>query len=88
MFVCNSCEEGLGNLKGTRKLFDDYEGRIKLDSGWRLVQEAQMRISRHVPNVYTVVSKDICETDDIHPQTKDQLAVRIAEAIKAHFFEG
>ena len=66
----------------------DYEGRIKLDSGWRLVQEAQMRISRHVPNVYTVVSKDICETDDIHPQTKDQLAVRIAEAIKAHFFEG
>lgn len=29
MFVCNSCEEGLGNLKGTRQLFRDYEGRIK-----------------------------------------------------------
>ncbi|MBQ6938126.1 MAG: M20/M25/M40 family metallo-hydrolase [Clostridia bacterium] len=29
MFVCNSCEEGLGNLKGTRQLFKDYEGRIK-----------------------------------------------------------
>ena len=28
MFVCNSCEEGLGNLKGTRQLFKDYEGRI------------------------------------------------------------
>ena len=28
MFVCNSCEEGLGNLKGTRQLFSDYEGRI------------------------------------------------------------
>lgn len=28
MFVCNSCEEGLGNLKGTRQLFQDYEGRI------------------------------------------------------------
>jgi acetylornithine deacetylase/succinyl-diaminopimelate desuccinylase-like protein len=28
MFVCNSCEEGLGNLKGTRQLFADYEGRI------------------------------------------------------------
>ena len=29
MFVCNSCEEGLGNLKGTRQLFKDYNGRIK-----------------------------------------------------------
>ncbi len=29
MFVCNSCEEGLGNLKGTRQLFKDFDGRIK-----------------------------------------------------------
>lgn len=29
LFVCNSCEEGLGNLKGTRQLFKDYNGRIK-----------------------------------------------------------
>ena len=29
LFVANSCEEGLGNLKGTRQLFKDYEGRIK-----------------------------------------------------------
>ncbi len=28
MFVCNSCEEGLGNLKGTRQLFRDFDGRI------------------------------------------------------------
>ena len=28
LLVCNSCEEGLGNLKGTRQLFKDYEGRI------------------------------------------------------------
>ncbi|MBE6581352.1 MAG: M20/M25/M40 family metallo-hydrolase [Ruminococcaceae bacterium] len=28
LFVCNSCEEGLGNLKGTKQLFADYEGRI------------------------------------------------------------
>ncbi len=28
MIVLNSCEEGLGNLKGTRRLFEDYEGRI------------------------------------------------------------
>ena len=29
IFLANSCEEGLGNLKGTRKLFEDYSGRIK-----------------------------------------------------------
>lgn len=28
MFVCNSCEEGLGNLKGTKQLFENYAGRI------------------------------------------------------------
>ena len=37
LFVCNSCEEGLGNLKGTRQLFADFEGRIarfiSFDSG-------------------------------------------------------
>ena len=29
LFICNSCDEGLGNLKGTRQLFKDYAGRIK-----------------------------------------------------------
>lgn len=29
LFVCNSCEEGLGNLKGVRQLFRDFDGRIK-----------------------------------------------------------
>jgi acetylornithine deacetylase/succinyl-diaminopimelate desuccinylase-like protein len=29
LFVCNSCEEGLGNLKGCRQIFADYEGRVK-----------------------------------------------------------
>lgn len=29
MFVCNSCEEGLGNLKGTKQLMDDFSGRVK-----------------------------------------------------------
>ena len=28
LFVLNSCEEGLGNLKGTRQLMKDYQGRI------------------------------------------------------------
>lgn len=29
LFVCNSCEEGLGNLKGTKQLFCDFDNRIK-----------------------------------------------------------
>ncbi len=29
MLVCNSAEEGLGNLKGTRQIFKDFEGRIE-----------------------------------------------------------
>jgi len=29
LFVCNSGEEGLGNLKGTRKIFETYKDRIK-----------------------------------------------------------
>ena len=29
LFVANSCEEGLGNLKGTKQLMSDYAGRIK-----------------------------------------------------------
>ena len=28
LFVCNSCEEGLGNLKGVRQIFKDFEGRV------------------------------------------------------------
>lgn len=29
LFVANACEEGLGNLKGIRQIFKDYDGRIK-----------------------------------------------------------
>lgn len=28
MFVCNSCEEGLGNLRGTRQIFKKYADKI------------------------------------------------------------
>ena len=29
LIVANSCEEGLGNLKGSKKIMEDYSGRIK-----------------------------------------------------------
>ena len=38
LFVANSCEEGLGNLKGIKQIMKDYEGRVKklfaLDLGY------------------------------------------------------
>ena len=29
LFVCNSCEEGLVNLKGTRPLMQNYAGKVR-----------------------------------------------------------
>ena len=29
LFVANSCEEGLGNLKGCRRIMDDFAGRVR-----------------------------------------------------------
>ena len=29
LFVCNSCEEGLGNLLGVKEIFKEYAGRVK-----------------------------------------------------------
>ena len=29
LFVCNSCEEGMGNLKGSRKICETYGSRIR-----------------------------------------------------------
>ena len=63
----------------------DCKSRIALGPGWRLVQEAQEKVSQSTPAAYTVISRDVCETDDIHPQTKDKLAARIAEVIKKNF---
>ena len=80
-----------------RKLFEDEElpfiviqiadclSRIALGPGWELIQAAQERISTHYPNTYTVICRDICENFEIHPQTKDKLALRIAECIRANF---
>jgi len=41
LVVLNSCEEGLGNLKGVRQIMADYEGRVKelvsFDGGYKLI---------------------------------------------------
>lgn len=51
------------------------------NEGWKKVQEAQLKIQTMTHNVKTIVSKDVCETDDIHPQTKTVLSRRVADAI-------
>ncbi len=48
---------------------------------WKLIQDAQMRAQEEVAYVKTVVSRDICESDDIHPKKKLELGVRMANAI-------
>ena len=48
---------------------------------WSSIQDAQLRIPNLVSNCDTVISKDICEDDDIHPQSKRALAVRIVDTL-------
>ena len=47
---------------------------------WTLLQQAQLRVPTLVDNVAVVQCADVCEKDDIHPPTKDKLAIRIADA--------
>lgn len=57
LFVANSCEEGLGNLKGTRRLFADYEGRIarfiSFDSNLDLINDRCVGSCRYEVEVQT-----------------------------------
>lgn len=57
LFVCNSCEEGLGNLKGTRQLFKDFDGRISrfisFDSELNMVNDACVGSHRYEVEVMT-----------------------------------
>lgn len=51
------------------------------DAGWRRVQEAQVKVAELCPNVKTVRSADVCESDGIHPKTKSRLAARLVDAV-------
>jgi len=57
LFVCNSCEEGLGNLKGTRQLFKDYENRIEkfitFDSSLNVIADRCVGSHRYEVEVLT-----------------------------------
>ena len=51
LFVANSCEEGLGNLKGTRQIFKDFAGRIErfvtFDGGYLAVTNKSVGSHRY-----------------------------------------
>ena len=49
--------------------------------GWHLVQKAQMEAQEKLQNVKTVVCRDVCEKDDIHPRSKKELSLRIVKAL-------
>lgn len=57
LFVANSCEEGLGNLKGTRELMKNYEGRISaflsFDSTLDVIHDACVGSHRYEVEVLT-----------------------------------
>ena len=57
LFVANSCEEGLGNLKGVRKIFADYQGRVKqfvsYDSGIHTINDRCVGSHRYEVEVTT-----------------------------------
>ncbi len=75
-----------GSLPFTVVQLADTHVRMAQGPGWKLIQEAQAAISNSVPKVYTAISKDLCETDDIHPKTKKILAERIASIISDKYF--
>ena len=50
---------------------------------WKVIQKAQDEVQYIMPHVKTVVSKDVCETDDLHPKTKHHLSKRIVQALES-----
>lgn len=60
----------------------DYD-KCECPAGWRKVQETQVAITSKVSATVSVVCRDVCESDNIHPKTKHLLADRVAEALKA-----
>ena len=63
----------------------DYSRRA--DAGWRGIQAAQAAVPNMVSRVTLVRSADVCETNHIHPRTKDRLAQRISDSVDLRLAE-
>ncbi len=57
----------------------DYEGRDFED--WHTIQSKQKQVCDTVPYCFLAVSRDVSETDNIHPPTKHILSYRIAQLL-------
>ncbi len=81
-------------LKGIRELFRlpkfktalvqiaDFKPRDEWHpEGWKAIQEAQKKAADSDPDIELVVSRDICEENEIHPPTKTALSERIAQKL-------
>ena len=51
------------------------------DDGWLNIQKCQYEIQYEKSNVTTVTSADVCESDNIHPTQKYELAKKVAEVL-------
>lgn len=49
---------------------------------WSKIQEQQLLAQDKIPNVKTVICRDVCDNIDIHPKEKDILSKRIANLLK------
>lgn len=48
---------------------------------WSKIQEMQLLAQDEIPNVKTVICRDVCDNIDIHPKEKDILSKRIADLL-------
>ena len=49
---------------------------------WETIQAKQLLAEKIIPNVSTVICRDVCDNIDIHPKEKDILSKRIVEVLK------
>ena len=49
---------------------------------WEKIQAEQLRAEMEIPNVNTVICRDVCDNIDIHPKEKDILSERIVNILK------
>ena len=57
----------------------DFDGRN--DEGWKAIQSCQQKIVNYCKNVKTVTSKDVCESENIHPANKEKLAKKVSAVL-------
>src|SRR5262249_46051671 len=53
------------------------------DTAWARLREAQLQVSRKVPRTAMAVITDVGEENDIHPQKKEPVGHRLAQAALA-----